>query len=251
MKTVLVFSAHLDDAAFSVGPLLAELKVQARIVVATVFTKSIANPGAFALACQLDKGIDASADYMLIRRHEDMEWAEIIGVEAVHGPFAEAPHRGYHSAEELFGPISQTDEIGVDLRLWLGDLMVSLKPDMILVPLGIGNHVDHQWVRKAAEAMVVDPLTLAYYQDQPYAAKVNAVPSATHLGEMDPCFPFHVAVSGISLDRALTAAGAYVTQIPFQFGDIDSMGEVLRPAWGENLLLFHTSGIPAYFDLLN
>lgn len=250
MKTILVLSPHLDDAAFSVGPLLAELKAKAQIVVATVFTKSIANPGAFALACQLDKGLAASIDYMLIRRQEDVKWSEKIGVEAMHGPFAEAPHRGYESPKELFGPILQTDEIELNLRSWLEDLIVSLSPEVILIPLGIGNHVDHQWVRKTAETTVSNLLTLAYYPDQPYAAKVDAVPPVTQLEKVEPCHPFYVPFGGKSLDRALAGAAAYGTQIHFQFGNIDSMNIVLRSAWGDKLLLFHTPGIPEYRDLL-
>lgn len=250
MKTVLVLSSHLDDAAFSVGPLLAELKAKARIVVATVFTKSITNPGPFAMACQIDKGLTASVDYMLIRRKEDTEWSEKLGVEIVHGPFAEAPHRGYEAAVKLFGRILQTDEIGINLKLWLDNLTGSLRPEVILVPLSIGNHVDHQWVRKMAETSVSNLLTLAYYQDQPYTAKTNIALPSSGQGKVDPCHLFHVPLSESSLVQALAAAEAYSTQIPFQFGDITSMSRVLRLAWGENLPLFHTMGFPDYLNFL-
>jgi LmbE family N-acetylglucosaminyl deacetylase len=251
MKTVLVLSSHLDDAAFSVGPLLAELRVKARVVVATVFTKSIPNPEGFALTCQLDKGLTADVDYMHIRRQEDKEWAKKLGVEVVHGPFAEAPHRGYQSAKELFAKILETDRIETDLGVWLEDLIESLNPEMVLTPLGLGNHVDHQWVRKTAETFVSNLHTLAYYRDQPYAVKMNEGEIHAQLGEVNPAHSFHSPIGQASLDCAVTAAEAYSTQIPFQFGDIDAMDRVLRSAWGAEMPLFHTPGIPEYLEFLS
>ena len=68
----LALSPHLDDAAFSCGGLLAGLSAAGwRVVVATVFTASVPEPKGFALACQTDKGLDPSVDYMALRRTED------------------------------------------------------------------------------------------------------------------------------------------------------------------------------------
>ena len=68
-RTALALSPHLDDAAFSAGGTLHALaRAGWRVVVATVFTRSVPDPQGFALACQLDKGLDASVDYMALRR---------------------------------------------------------------------------------------------------------------------------------------------------------------------------------------
>lgn len=238
MKTILTLSPHLDDAAFSVGPLLAELVADARIVVATVFTKSIANPEKFALACQLDKGLPATIDYMEMRRAEDLEWSQKIGAEAVHGPFAEAPHRGYRSITDLFGPILLDDDIENTLRAWLTDLTISLAPDMVLVPLGIGNHVDHQWVRKIAELAISSRYPLTYFKDQPYSEKSNEVSLYTHLSAGGSYRELHAAFSSTSVDRALSASESYKTQIPFQFGGMDLMKQLLTNAWKQKITLF-------------
>ena len=69
MPTALALSPHLDDAAFSCGGLLASLAQAGwRVVMATLFTGSVAEPKGFALACQLDKGLGPEIDYMALRR---------------------------------------------------------------------------------------------------------------------------------------------------------------------------------------
>lgn len=248
MKNILVLSAHLDDAAFSVGPLLAEWLPAARIVVATAFTKSVANPAAFALACQLDKGLAADVDYMKIRREEDRAWSEKLGVEVMHGPLPEAPHRGYHSAKALFGAILLGDELEMDLQAWLLGLIDSLSPAVILVPLGIGNHVDHQWMRKVAEATISSRHNLAYYKDQPYAVKSGDASDGPDVG---PWRKTQVPLSQDSLARAHAAAEAYRTQIPFQFGGAEPMRRVLNCAWENHLTIFHTAETPAFSELFS
>lgn len=251
MKTVLVLSAHLDDAAFSVGPLLAEWAADGRVIVATLFTQSVINPEGFALACQLDKGLPASVDYMKIRRDEDLKWSEKMGVEVIHGPFREAPHRGYHSAQALFESIVLTDSIEADLRPWLRDLIDSHTPDLVLVPLCIGNHVDHQWVRKIAEAILSGRDLLVYYKDQPYAEKSGSSVAHTKPSDHGPWREFQVPLGQNSLRCAHLAAEAYETQLPFQFGSAERMNGVLGLAWGSSLTLFHTVGIPAFIKPLS
>lgn len=251
MKTVLVLSAHLDDAAFSVGPLLAEWAADARVIVATLFTQSVINPEGFALACQLDKGLPASVDYMKIRRDEDLKWSEEMGVEVIHGPFREAPHRGYHSAKALFESIIITDEIEADLLPWLQDLIHSYTPDLVLVPLCIGNHVDHQWVRKIAEAILAGRNLLVYYKDQPYAEKSDSSVAHTKPSDHGPWRELEVSLSQDLLRCAHLATEAYETQIPFQFGSVERMKELLSSAWGSKLTLFHTAEIPAFIKPLS
>jgi len=96
VKVALAVSPHLDDAVFSAGALLARLATQGwRVVIATCFTASVPNPRGFALACQLDKGLASSVDYMALRRAEDADACAALGCEIVHLPFTEAPHRGY------------------------------------------------------------------------------------------------------------------------------------------------------------
>ena len=250
MRTILTLSPHLDDAVFSVGPLLAELAANTRIVVATAFTKSVADPEGFALACQLDKGLPASVDYMEIRRKEDSESLIILGVEGVHGPFAEAPHRGYQTVKDLFGPILPTDEVGAGLREWLVGLTDSFKPDVILLPFGIGSHIDHQWVRMVAEASIPNRFPLVFFKDQPYAEKSRNTLIQNPAGDASLGRRLHAVFTNVSLARALLAAEVYQTQIPFQFGGVQEMKRVLSSAWGKNLPLYSTAETPEFIEFL-
>ena len=240
MNVILVLSPHLDDAAFSVGPLLAELCDRAKIVVATAFAKSELEPAGFALACQLDKGLPAEADYMAIRRAEDIEWSRRIGAETVHGAFAEAPHRGYESAKELFGPVLATDKLEDALKTWFLELAQTFKPSAVLCPVGIGNHVDHFLVREAARASLDSKLPLFFFKDQPYASGLNTFHVKDYLGNLNIWHELRMPLSKKSLVHAQFAAEAYETQIPFQFGHIDKMKDILNKAWMQTPSLFHT-----------
>ena len=250
MRTILTLSPHLDDAVFSVGPLLAEMTANTRMIVATAFTKSVANPKGFALACQLDKGLPASVDYMEIRRREDSESLNILDVKGIHGPFAEAPHRGYQTVKDLFGPILPTDEVGSGLREWLMGLTDSLAPDLILLPFGVGNHVDHQWVRMVAEASIPSRFPLVFFKDQPYAEKSRNTSIENQVGDASMGRRLHAPFTNVSLARALLAAEAYQTQIPFQFGGVQEMKRVLSSAWGNNLPLYTTAETPGLIEFL-
>ena len=245
MNVILVLSPHLDDAAFSVGPLIAEFSGRAKVVVATVFTKTAAMLTNFALSCQLDKGLPAEIDYMAIRREEDLEWAKRIGAVALHGAFLEAPHRGYESAKELFGPLLLADQLDYALSKWFLELGEQLKPNAILCPVGVGSHVDHVWVRKAAEALFLNKIPLFFFKDEPYSSKFNRLGINDYLNAIRPWQELKVPIGSDSLSRAQFSAAAYQSQIPFQFGNIDTMGITLAKAWMPQTSLFHTASIPA------
>lgn len=239
MSVVLVLSPHLDDAAFSVGPLLAELSDRAKVFVATAFTKSEPKLSEFALACQLDKGLPANADYMAIRRCEDLEWSKRVGAQALHGALAEAPHRGYLSAKELFGDVLATDQLESALKAWLDILTSALEPTAILCPIGVGSHVDHVWVRSVAMATLGDKFPLFFFKDLPYASKLSSFHVEDYLGSPGSWHALKVPLSPAAVSKAQFAAEAYQTQIAFQFGHIDQMRNTLNDAWMRCLPLFY------------
>ena len=216
----LFVSPHLDDAVFSVGGTIARLRGEGRrVVVATVFTRSVPHPVGFALACQTDKGLAPSADYMAMRRDEDCAACNRLGVGAcdvIHLDLPEAPHRGYHSAAELFAGIHEAD------RATTGDIERVLEPLIqraatIYLPLGHGHHVDHLLVIDAVDRLAA-PSRQRRWHDVPYVARL----------------PGHVLREGDATDIAATlhakidACACYATQIPFQFGDEEKMAAQLE-----------------------
>lgn len=227
MRTALAVSPHLDDAAFSAGGTLAQLARSGwRVVMATVFTASVANPKGFALACQLDKGLSADVDYMALRRDEDFLAARELGIEApVHLPFREAPHRGYGSAPALFSDVRPEDRIELNLADAFEALIRDERPDLILAPQAVGGHVDHVQVVRAFHA-ADPPLPILWWRDFPYTVR-----------EAGPKEPFRdlfatLAMREIRFDRPCATAkaaacAAYRTQIGFQFGGPEGLAERL------------------------
>jgi LmbE family N-acetylglucosaminyl deacetylase len=213
---LLAVSPHLDDAVFSAGALLArEAAAGTRVVVATCFTASVPDPQGFALACQLDKGLGPEIDYMALRRAEDREACARLGAEPMHLPLPEAPNRGYDDAVALFGPPLAGDTMREALLPTLSRLLADLCPDRVLGPAAIGNHVDHSLVRDALTALV--PVGLECWADLPYAARPGMeIPSCENAL---PC--------SREMEIKLSAAAAYRSQLPFQFGSPERMRTLL------------------------
>jgi LmbE family N-acetylglucosaminyl deacetylase len=222
---IVAISPHLDDAAFSVGGLLAaQARAGDRVTIITCFTGNVPKPTGFALACQLDKGLGPQVDYMALRRAEDHAACAVIGAAAVHLPLLEAPHRGYASAPELFAARRDDDAMLAPLTEALAGQIAGLAPDQLLGPLAIGHHVDHWLVRDALAALGV-PVLL--WEDWPYLTRAGDrradAPALVH--------PLDEA------DRAARTAmcATYASQLGFQFGSRKAMEAALRAVETERL----------------
>ena len=227
-RTALALSPHLDDAAFSCGGTLAKLARSGwRVVVATLFTRSVPHPQGFALACQVDKGLGPEVDYMALRRAEDVAAMLALGVEApVHVSLPEAPHRGYHSAKALFEPPLDEDGIGRDLQAAVASLLSAHAPNLVLAPQAIGGHVDHVQVVRALDGVVCPVL---WWRDFPYVVRTAAPPE-----------PFGAIMAGkpersvdadpADRDAKEAACLAYASQLGFQFGGADGARSRLSEA---------------------
>ena len=218
MPTALLLSPHLDDAAFSAGGTAANLaRMGYRVIIATAFTRSVPNPTGFALACQLDKGLDASIDYMALRRAEDIESCRILHVESRHLDFAEAPHRGYHSATELFRDPHADDDIIPQLAAVIASLIAELAPDLLFAPQCLGNHVDHIQLSHALLTLR-SAESVVWWRDMPYAIRnPNAAPRAGL-----PTYEMSVDLTEV-LTVKLDACAAFASQLGFQFGSETAM----------------------------
>jgi LmbE family N-acetylglucosaminyl deacetylase len=222
---IVAISPHLDDAAFSVGGLLAaRARAGERVTIVTCFTGNVAAPTGFALACQLDKGLGPEVDYMALRRGEDHAACAVIGAQAIHLPLLEAPHRGYGSASELFAARRGDDTVLAPLAETLADLVADLAPDMLLGPLAIGNHVDH-WLVRDALAMTEQPVLL--WEDWPYLARSSDRMTA------DPALVHRLSDADRGARTAMCAA--YKSQLGFQFGSAEAMAAAVRLVQTERL----------------
>jgi LmbE family N-acetylglucosaminyl deacetylase len=228
---LLAISPHLDDAAFSAGGLLASRVDQGwDVTVATCFTGNVAQPTGFALACQLDKGLGADVDYMALRRAEDVAACRALGASAIHLPFLEAPHRGYTSAKMLFEARLPRDQILGDVANALAELFAAERPDLVLGPLCLGNHVDHHVVLDAIRRSCADH-TVLLWEDWPYADREDRVAAMPALTER---------LTPETRARRIAACAAYGSQLGFQFGGVEAMTERTARIVEERFYLLHT-----------
>ncbi len=213
---VLAVSPHLDDAAFSVGGVLARLVNSGHdVTVVTCFTATVPDPSGFALACQTDKGLPVDVDYMALRRDEDRAAMAVLGAHVLHLPLPEAPHRGYASAADLFAGIHPDDAVTEQLARRLARLAA----DVWLAPQGLGHHVDHLHVVRAM-ARLGRPT--GWWRDAPYVLREpDAQPSPALPAGLKP-----VRLPGDAARRA-DACACYRTQLRFQFGGESQMRSAL------------------------
>lgn len=214
-------SPHLDDAVFSAGGTLACLADAGWVVrVVTCFTASVADPGPFALSTQLDKGLDASVDYLALRRGEDTAACAVLGARPVHLPLPEAPHRGYHNAAQLFAGVHDRDPAITELRGALAPVIAGA--DLVLAPQAIGNHADHLVTAGVVTELVTDAV---WWRDVPYV--IRHPDAAAPFPLLDRHSEIAVEISGV-LHRKIAAARCYLTQLGFQFGGAQCVGAALR-----------------------
>ena len=224
MLHAVAVSPHLDDAAFSCGGTLALLSQAGwKVTVCTLFTRSVPEPGAFALACQLDKGLPPDADYMAIRRAEDVQACARLGAAQVWLDFPEAPHRGYDHPAALFGALHPGDEVHIGLAAALTHVLRAT-PDLVLAPQAIGGHIDHVQAVRALRLALTPGVPVLWWTDFPYAARPHTHPACPFEQEMTALPTW--SVEGQAATR-LAACACYVTQLGFQFGGRGGLDDIL------------------------
>ena len=121
----------------------------------------------------------APAEVVRARRNEDLAAMAALGAQAVHLDVPDCIYRFsqasnwplYTSDAAIFGPLNPSELTLVRrVATKLTNLLHGFGRHQLFVPLGIGNHVDHQLTRRAAE---VAGGIYAYFEDYPYAATAH------------------------------------------------------------------------------
>ncbi len=220
MRLAVAVSPHLDDAVLSAGATIRALVVAGwRVRVVTCFTASVLDPSPFALSTQLDKGLGPEADYMALRRDEDTAACGVLHAEPVHLPLAEAPHRGYTSAGDLFAGVHDDDRIAEDLRAALAPHLAGA--DLVLAPQAIGDHADH---RVVVDVVATLARRVLWWRDTPYV--LRRLDAAPWVGV--PPGPEQALDIAAHLPAKIAAARCYRTQHSFQFGGAQHVEPQLR-----------------------
>ena len=221
----LYLSPHLDDVVLSCGGQIARAtRDGVPVDILTVFAGDEPGPSepvASSLVTQL-YGLWqlVPGRVMATRRLEDVAACAKLAAQPIQWTLQEAIHRRdperraalYPSLERLFGAIDPAEETLVArLAERFGGIPGVLENTRIVVPLGVGGHVDHRIVRAAAERAFGG--ALLYYEEFPYIVwKVFALRRAGVHGRT-----WEVRRETLSADDVaarIAAIACYASQVP-------------------------------------
>lgn len=181
-------SPHLDDAVLSCGGLIWEQVRRGQAV--QIWSICAGDPPSGVLSSfaeSLHARWKTGREAMTLRRAEDQAACNLLGAKIRHFNIPDCIYRAailspsgnvtflYPSEATLFGPIHPAETQLIE-EVYV-QIQTHLPPQVQVVsPLALGNHVDHQLVRLAAEDL---GKSLWYYADYPYAEQ-----QGEHLMEM-------------------------------------------------------------------
>ncbi len=222
-------SPHLDDAILSCGGTIHQLtQAGYRVLIVTAMAGD-PPPGTISpFAESLRKRWRLAADDTAARRSEDIDACRSLSASWLHWDIPDCIYRRsigngtplYDSEESLFGEINQSE---IDLVGYLADLMRSLPAaESIFIPLGAGNHVDHQLTRMAAERWL-EPSSLTYYDEYPYTDSDEQLDQA--LGNPTLWSSEIVRLEPDNIQARIGAIACYQSQISTFFDDLEDLAQ--------------------------
>lgn len=221
---VIYLSPHLDDAVLSCGgQIFQRTQAGERVLIATIMAGDPPQTAVSDFAQSLHARWELHQDAAAARRAEDVAAAARVGADVQHAVIPDAIYRAdaetgtpfYTSDVGLFGAVDARDAAA--LAAPLRRMLAALPPArQIAAPLAIGNHVDHQLVRQAAEAQWGE--SLWYYEDYPYAqipgAREAVVDSQAAAWRFET-----IALTETAVQAKIEAIAAFESQVSTFFND--------------------------------
>jgi LmbE family N-acetylglucosaminyl deacetylase len=219
----IILSPHLDDAALSCGGQISLQVADGQSVL--VVTLMAGDPPAVDVspfAQSLHDRWEFQTEAVARRREEDRTACQILRADCLHWALPDCIYRHdpltgepyYNSNQDIFGRVHSDEKVLQDI---LVEKLAKLpEHGRVLAPLSVGNHVDHQVTRSAAESCF--GVELIYYEDYPYAAVPGAVETITATdGEL-----WHsqtIPISEAAMEKKINAIAAYASQMSTFFLD--------------------------------
>ncbi len=183
----LVLSPHHDDAPLALGgTMFVEQPHRAFLVI-----------NAFTVSGWVGEDLKASSIDCVtsLREKEELLSSRILGVQSTSLDLWEIDQRCYSRASLDRYPVRKKFRFGLDpslrtpgeedtLRKALTCALDLLRPERLLLPLCVGNHSDHLFLRKHCFGALKDTVgltdapSLLLYEDQPYSTYEEAAPRA-------------------------------------------------------------------------
>jgi LmbE family N-acetylglucosaminyl deacetylase len=188
--------------------------------------------------------VDAASggDLMARRRLEDERFTYFAEASVVFLDLPDAVFRGYQGDDQLLGTVRPDDDAPISI---LRKEIARLEPQAVYLPLGVGNHVDHQLCREAGVALLAEPRTwvmpgptwagrVVFYEDFPYAwwnqfNNLDDLPEGAFAGIPEGTYltPRYADISD-QLERKVRGISMYESQMERLFGSVKSMGAAVR-----------------------
>jgi len=224
-------SPHFDDAVLSCGGLIRQQTRQGLPVEIWTICAGDAPPGPLsmlALSCHQQWGTASAEETVSLRRIENQDAAATVGAETVNFGIPDCIYRQAPTGELMYQDdvfcCMHPAEKGLDAEV-AAALASELEADDILVsPLALGGHIDHQMVRRAAELL---QRPMLYYTDIPYLFNhADSLPAITK-GLTEKLQP----VTEENLDAWMDGIAAYRSQLAMLFETDAAMREAIRREW--------------------
>jgi len=234
-ERVVILSPHLDDAALSCGALLHALRDRLSTLVV-----SISSATSRRLGSDGSRKLERRQGHVSARtrRGEDIAAMHSVNADFVHLSFADGIYRRspltgkliYRQARERWIAPRIDDMAHIEeLYLVLRRLCLDLGRILLLSPMGIGHHVDHQIAAQVAVRLAATAAgaKLLFYEDFPYVADPRV-----GRGDLDDPLqalsrlqlePVRRLALPVDVDAKMALLRHYASQVPALFGDDDGM----------------------------
>ncbi|MEZ4517067.1 MAG: PIG-L family deacetylase [Chloroflexota bacterium] len=236
----LYLSPHLDDAVLSCGGQIYQQTAAGESVLVVTVTAGDPPPtGPLSpIAQELHDRWNAGLAHPVARsaiieqrRDEDSAACSIMGADYLHWPVMDCIYRAdpatgaflYLDTPGLFGDVDPAETPLIDtLKAYMSALPSA---GQVYIPLGVGNHVDHQLTRQAAEQVFGEAL---FYEEYPYVAAPGALEKVLPPAVRDAWEPVVVPLSEPAMVAKIAAIIAYDSQISSFFLDNDDLERRVR-----------------------
>ncbi len=227
---ILYISPHFDDAVFSCGGLIwQQIQEGHQVSIWTMFSGDPPQENLSDFAEELHLKWQGENNENPKRREEDILSCNILGVLYHHLDLLDCIYRMdslpslhfYPSEEAIFGNIHDLEKDNIEV--WAKMVSKMIPQDAVLVsPIGIGNHVDHQITRNIVEKL---SQPIQYYLDYPYVVN-EEIEVDTYIpgGYYQKVFP----ISKIGKEKWQRSIEAHQSQLTSFWSGIDDMREKIE-----------------------
>ncbi len=221
----IILSPHFDDAALSLGGMIASLTDRGETVLVITLCSAPPHEPLNAFAQYLHEQWGNTDDPIAVRQAEDQAAVTRMGADLLFLGDWDAIYRhpAYNSVQAIFAQPVNDDPMRERLTHHLTALDRAYSAAQWYAPLAIGNHVDHQLTHDVARAVLPRDRVL-WYEDLPYAT--NHAVRDQRLVEFPNAESILIDISD-TLELKLAAVADYASQIGELFGDLATMRQRL------------------------